>query len=53
MHWLRLFLFGWLSFGIPTVVFLFWLCKRTAVAAGAVASSREKVKLGALSPDRA
>jgi len=52
MHWLRLLLFAWLLFGIPTVAFLFWLCKRTAIAAGTV-PSREKVKIGALSPDRA
>ena len=52
MHWVRVFLFSWLLFGIPTVAFLFWLCRRTAVAAGA-GPRREKVKIGALSPDRA
>jgi len=30
MHFLRLFLVAWLAFGIVTVLFLFWLCKRTA-----------------------
>jgi hypothetical protein len=30
MHWLQMFLLGWLTLGIATVVFLFWLCKRTA-----------------------
>jgi hypothetical protein len=30
MHWLQVFVLGWLSFGLLTVVFMFWLCKRTA-----------------------
>jgi hypothetical protein len=30
MHWLQMFLLGWLSLGLLTVVFMFWLCKRTA-----------------------
>jgi hypothetical protein len=32
MHWLQMFLLGWLSFGLTTVLFMFWLCKRTAAA---------------------
>jgi hypothetical protein len=32
MHWLQIFLLGWLSFGLTTVLFMFWLCKRTAAA---------------------
>jgi len=32
MHWLQMFLLTWLSFGLTTVVFMFWLCKRTAAA---------------------
>jgi hypothetical protein len=32
MHWLLAFVLGWLSFGLTTVFFLFWLCKRTASA---------------------
>jgi hypothetical protein len=30
MHWIQMFLLGWLSFGLTTVVFMSWLCKRTA-----------------------
>jgi hypothetical protein len=30
MHWLQMFLLGWISLGIATVIFLFWLCQRTA-----------------------
>ena len=32
MHWLQMFLLGWVSFGLTTVLFMFWLCKRTAAA---------------------
>lgn len=32
MHWLQVFLLGWVSFGLTTVLFMFWLCKRTAAA---------------------
>ena len=32
MHWLQIFLLGWLSFGLSTVLVMFWLCKRTAAA---------------------
>jgi len=32
MHLLQVFLLGWLSIGVATVVFMFWLCKRTAAA---------------------
>jgi hypothetical protein len=32
MHWLQTFILGWLLFGLTTVFFLFWLCKRTASA---------------------
>jgi hypothetical protein len=32
MHWLQIFLLGWLSFGLTTVLLMFWLCKRTAAA---------------------
>jgi len=32
MHWLHVFILGWFSFGLATVVFMFWLCKRTAAA---------------------
>jgi hypothetical protein len=47
MHWVRMFLEVWLSLGIITVVFLFWLCMRTA------ASVDDAVKVGALPPQRA
>jgi hypothetical protein len=47
MHWLQVFLLGWLSFGLTTVVFLFWLCKRTA------AGIEDRVTSGSLSPQRA
>jgi hypothetical protein len=30
MYLIRLFLMGWLSLGIVTVFFLYWLCRRTA-----------------------
>ena len=30
MHFLRLFLMAWLALGFVSVLFLFWLCKRTA-----------------------
>jgi hypothetical protein len=52
MHWLQVFLLGWLSFGIGTVVFMFWLCKRTAATVGDNAG-KEAVKLGSFSPRRA
>ncbi len=32
MHFLRLFLMLWFLFGVVSVSFLFWLCKRTAAA---------------------
>jgi hypothetical protein len=32
MHWLHLFILGWFFFGLATVAFLFWLCKRSAAA---------------------
>ena len=47
MHWVWMFLFGWLSLGFATVAFLFWLCKRTA------ATLNGPVKVGSLSPQRA
>jgi len=54
MHWLSLLFLGWLSFGVPIVVFLFWLCKRTALAAGATpGKDKDKVKLGTFSPTQA
>jgi len=31
MHLLRLFLTAWLTLGIVSVFFLFWLCKRSVV----------------------
>jgi hypothetical protein len=49
MHWLQVFLLGWLSFGLATVVFMFWLCKRTAAAH----KDKDTVKAGSLSPQRA
>jgi hypothetical protein len=47
MHWLQVFIMGWLFFGLTTVFFLFWLCKRTAAAV------KDPVKAGSLSPPRA
>jgi hypothetical protein len=39
-----MFLVAWLSLGIVTLVFLLWLCKRTAAAV------KDPIKLGSLSP---
>jgi hypothetical protein len=47
MHWLQMFLLGWLSLGIFTVVFLFWLCQRTASIA------HDPSKSASLPPQRA
>jgi hypothetical protein len=47
MHWVRMFLEVWLAFGILTVIFLFWLCKRSAV------NIHGPVKLNSLPPQRA
>jgi hypothetical protein len=47
MHWLQMFLLGWVSFGLTTVLFMFWLCKRTA------ASLNEPVKTASIAPHRA
>jgi hypothetical protein len=51
MHWLQMFLLGWLSLGIATVAFLFWLCQRTASNLGDPAKSAslppQRVELGA------
>jgi len=44
MHWVGMFLLVWISFGITTVAFLFWLCRRTA------ATINDPVKLSALPP---
>ena len=44
MHWLQIFLLGWLSFGLTAVLFMFWLCKRTA------ATLNESVKTTSVSP---
>lgn len=46
MHWVWMFLLGWLSLGIVTVGFFFWLCKRTA------ATVNDPVKVGSLPPQR-
>jgi len=46
MHWLQMFLLGWLSFGLTTVLFMFWLCKRTAAAL------IDPLKTAPLSPQR-
>jgi hypothetical protein len=47
MHWLRLFILGWLFFGLTTIAFLFWLCKRSAVAI------KDQVPFSSLPPRRA
>jgi len=47
MHWVRMFLELWLSFGTVTVIFLFWLCRRTA------GNVIDPVKVGSLPPQRA
>lgn len=47
MHWLQMFLLGWLSFGLTTVLLMFWLCKRTA------AGLNDPVKTIPISPQRA
>jgi ABC-type uncharacterized transport system permease subunit len=46
MHWLQVFLLGWFSFGLTTVVFMFWLCKKTA-------AGHSDIKAPSLSPQRA
>ena len=46
MHWLQIFLLGWVSFGLTTVLFMFWLCKRTAAALN------ESVKTATISSQR-
>ncbi len=46
MHWLQIFLLGWLSFGLSTVLVMFWLCKRTAAALN------DPLKATALPPQR-
>ena len=55
MHWLQIFILGWLLFGLTTVIFLFWLCKRTAAAsaakAGSLAPQRAEFGAGELSSD--
>jgi hypothetical protein len=47
MHWLQLFIVGWLSLGLTTVVFMFWLCKRTA------AGIKDPIQTGSFSAQRA
>jgi len=49
MHWVQIFLLVWLSFGLATVLFMFWLCRRTA------ASLNDSVKTTSISisPHRA
>ena len=47
MHLLRLLLMAWLAFGIVSLCFLFWLCKRTDMTA------REPSKLMSFSPQPA
>ena len=47
MHWLQLFILGWFFFGLATVAFLFWLCKRSAAAI------KDQVPFSSLPPQRA
>ncbi len=47
MHWIQVFILGWLFFGLTTVSFLFWLCKRTA------ASVQDAIKPSSLPAQRA
>jgi hypothetical protein len=47
MHLLQVFLLGWFSVGLATVVFMFWLCKRTA------ASIKDPATASSLAPPRA
>jgi hypothetical protein len=47
MHWLQAIMLGWLFFGLATVSFLFWLCKRTAAAL------KDPVKFNPIPPQRA
>jgi hypothetical protein len=47
MHWLQVFILGWLFFGLTTVGFLFWLCKRSAAAI------KDQVPFSSLPPQRA
>jgi hypothetical protein len=47
MHWLQVFIVGWLFFGLATVAFLFWLCKRSAAAL------KDQVPFNSLPPQRA
>jgi hypothetical protein len=47
MHWLQVFILGWLSFGLTTIIFMFWLCKRTAAAI------EDPIKTASLPPQRA
>ena len=40
MHLVKLFLLWWFSFGITTVLGMFWLCKQTARKLASPGSSR-------------
>jgi hypothetical protein len=57
MHWLQVLIVGWLSFGLTTVIFMFWLCKRTAAAlkdpamAGSLPSQRAEIVASNLSTE--
>ena len=54
MHWLQMIVLGWLSFGLTTVFFMFWLCKRTAATVkgtGSLSSQRAEITTGKLSSE--
>jgi hypothetical protein len=46
MHWLQMFFLAWLSVGTATLIFLFWLWRRTAAAV------KDPIKLSAVPPQR-
>jgi hypothetical protein len=57
MHWFQVLILGWLSFGLTTVIFMFWLCKRTAariedrVTSGSLSSQRAEIGASKLSTE--
>ncbi len=46
MHWFQVLVLGWISFGLTTVVLMFWLCKRTTPV------TKDPVKFGSLPAQR-
>lgn len=46
MHWLQMFLLAWLSVGMVTLIFLFWVLRRSAAAV------KDPIKFSAVPPQR-